>query len=196
MQPDEIYNLGAMSHVKVSFEMSEYTAEADGVGVLRLLNAIRSAGLEKKTRLYQVIVSYDILVHMISIFVSVELECGDRIRSFCELQHDYKSKCHLGVGVGLVQKSLRCRASSCEMAHDYRAKTRLSYTWNRVFSFVVTEHAVNVCGVVRICGTTTIPIHYVVDPPIFLCRKIFTSTETKTLPLDYSSLSILAGVHL
>lgn len=54
MQPDEIYNLGAMSHVKVSFEMSEYTAEADGVGVLRLLNAIRSAGLEKKTRLYQV----------------------------------------------------------------------------------------------------------------------------------------------
>lgn len=54
VQPDEIYNLGAMSHVKVSFEMSEYTAEADGVGVLRLLNAIRSAGLEKKTRLYQV----------------------------------------------------------------------------------------------------------------------------------------------
>lgn len=54
MQPDEIYNLGAMSHVKVSFEMSEYTAQADGVGVLRLLNAIRSAGLEKKTRLYQV----------------------------------------------------------------------------------------------------------------------------------------------
>ncbi|CAN0395643.1 unnamed protein product, partial [Hapterophycus canaliculatus] len=53
VQPDEIYNLGAMSHVKVSFEMSEYTAEADGVGVLRLLNAIRSAGLEKKTRLYQ-----------------------------------------------------------------------------------------------------------------------------------------------
>ena len=43
-----------MSHVKVSFEMSEYTAECDGVGVLRLLNAIRSAGLEKKTRLYQV----------------------------------------------------------------------------------------------------------------------------------------------
>ncbi|CAM9422117.1 unnamed protein product [Sphacelaria rigidula] len=53
VQPDEIYNLGAMSHVKVSFEMSEYTAECDGVGVLRLLNAIRSAGLEKKTRLYQ-----------------------------------------------------------------------------------------------------------------------------------------------
>ena len=42
-----------MSHVKVSFEMSEYTAEADGVGTLRLLNAIRSAGLEKATRLYQ-----------------------------------------------------------------------------------------------------------------------------------------------
>lgn len=53
VQPDEIYNLGAMSHVKVSFEMSEYTAEADGVGTLRLLNAIRSCGLEKKCRLYQ-----------------------------------------------------------------------------------------------------------------------------------------------
>jgi len=53
VMPDEIYNLGAMSHVKVSFEMSEYTAEADGVGTLRLLNAIRSVGLEKKCRLYQ-----------------------------------------------------------------------------------------------------------------------------------------------
>lgn len=53
VKPDEIYNLGAMSHVKVSFEMSEYTAEADGVGVLRLLNAIRSCGLEKKCRFYQ-----------------------------------------------------------------------------------------------------------------------------------------------
>ena len=53
VKPDEIYNLGAMSHVKVSFEMSEYTAEADGVGALRLLNAIRSAGLEKSCRLYQ-----------------------------------------------------------------------------------------------------------------------------------------------
>merc|ERR1711939_505046 len=53
VRPAEVYNLGAMSHVKVSFEMSEYTAEADGVGTLRLLNAIRSAGLEKATRLYQ-----------------------------------------------------------------------------------------------------------------------------------------------
>ena len=53
VRPSEVYNLGAMSHVKVSFEMSEYTAEADGVGTLRLLNAIRSAGLEKSTRLYQ-----------------------------------------------------------------------------------------------------------------------------------------------
>ncbi|KAH8090086.1 GDP-mannose 4,6-dehydratase [Aureococcus anophagefferens] len=53
VKPDEIYNLGAMSHVKVSFEMSEYTAEADGVGALRLLNAMRSAGLEKSCRLYQ-----------------------------------------------------------------------------------------------------------------------------------------------
>jgi len=52
-KPDEIYNLGAMSHVKVSFEMSEYTAEADGVGTLRLLNAIRSCGMEKTCRLYQ-----------------------------------------------------------------------------------------------------------------------------------------------
>merc|ERR1719465_231320 len=53
VRPDELYNLGAQSHVKVSFEMSEYTADADGVGVLRLLNAIRSAGLVEKTRFYQ-----------------------------------------------------------------------------------------------------------------------------------------------
>jgi len=49
----EIYNLGAMSHVKVSFEMPEYSAEADGTGVLRLLEAIRSSGLMDKTRFYQ-----------------------------------------------------------------------------------------------------------------------------------------------
>ncbi len=54
VKPDELYNLGAQSHVKVSFEMSEYTADADGLGVLRLLNALRSAGLTKKTRFYQV----------------------------------------------------------------------------------------------------------------------------------------------
>merc|ERR1711988_1023598 len=53
VRPDELYNLGAQSHVKVSFEMSEYTADTDGMGVLRLLNAIRSAGLVEKTRFYQ-----------------------------------------------------------------------------------------------------------------------------------------------
>lgn len=53
VRPDELYNLGAQSHVKVSFEMSEYTADADGMGVLRLLNAIRSAGLVGKTKFYQ-----------------------------------------------------------------------------------------------------------------------------------------------
>lgn len=52
-QPDEIYNLAAMSHVKVSFDEPEYTANADGVGTLRLLEAIRILGLEKKTRIYQ-----------------------------------------------------------------------------------------------------------------------------------------------
>jgi len=52
-QPTEVYNLGAMSHVKVSFDMPEYTADCDGVGVLRLLDAIRTAGLEKSIRFYQ-----------------------------------------------------------------------------------------------------------------------------------------------
>ena len=52
-QPDEIYNLGAMSHVAVSFESPEYTANVDGTGTLRLLEAIRILGLEKKTRFYQ-----------------------------------------------------------------------------------------------------------------------------------------------
>ena len=53
VQPDEIYNLGAMSHVAVSFEQPEYTADADGIGTLRLLEAMRILGLEKKTRFYQ-----------------------------------------------------------------------------------------------------------------------------------------------
>jgi GDPmannose 4,6-dehydratase len=52
-QPDEIYNLGAMSHVKVSFDTPEYTAIADGIGTLRLLEAVRILGMEKKTRIYQ-----------------------------------------------------------------------------------------------------------------------------------------------
>ena len=53
VQPDEIYNLGAQSHVAVSFESSEYTADIDALGTLRLLEAIRFLGLEKKTRFYQ-----------------------------------------------------------------------------------------------------------------------------------------------
>lgn len=53
VQPDEIYNLGAMSHVKVSFDTPEYTANADGIGTLRLLEAIRILGMEKTCRIYQ-----------------------------------------------------------------------------------------------------------------------------------------------
>lgn len=53
IKPDEVYNLAAQSHVKVSFEVPEYTAEADGIGTLRLLEAIRICGLEKTTRIYQ-----------------------------------------------------------------------------------------------------------------------------------------------
>ena len=53
VQPDEIYNLAAQSHVKVSFETPEYTANADALGALRLLEAIRILGLEKKTKFYQ-----------------------------------------------------------------------------------------------------------------------------------------------
>ena len=53
VQPDEIYHLAAQSHVKVSFDMPEYTADTDGVGTLRLLEAVRMLGMEKKTRIYQ-----------------------------------------------------------------------------------------------------------------------------------------------
>ena len=53
VKPDEIYNLAAQSHVKVSFEEPEYTANSDALGTLRLLEAIRIAGLEKVTRFYQ-----------------------------------------------------------------------------------------------------------------------------------------------
>ena len=53
VQPDEIYNLGAMSHVRVSFDTPEYVADTDGVGTLRLLEAIRILNLTKKTKIYQ-----------------------------------------------------------------------------------------------------------------------------------------------
>lgn len=53
IQPNEIYNLAAMSHVQVSFEIPEYTANADGIGTLRILDAVRLLGMEKKTRIYQ-----------------------------------------------------------------------------------------------------------------------------------------------
>src|SRR5690349_20546989 len=53
VQPDEIYNLGAMSHVKVSFDMPEYVADVDGVGTLRILEAVRLLGLKDKVKIYQ-----------------------------------------------------------------------------------------------------------------------------------------------
>ncbi len=53
IQPDEIYNLAAQSHVKVSFDTPEYTANADGIGTLRILEAVRLLGLNNKTRIYQ-----------------------------------------------------------------------------------------------------------------------------------------------
>jgi len=53
VQPDEIYNLGAMSHVRVSFDEPEYTAQVDGIGTLRILEAVRLLGLTEKTRIYQ-----------------------------------------------------------------------------------------------------------------------------------------------
>ena len=58
VQPDEIYNLAAMSHVKVSFDTPEYTANADGLGVLRILEAVRLLNLIPKTRIYQASTSY------------------------------------------------------------------------------------------------------------------------------------------
>ncbi|HEK20337.1 MULTISPECIES: GDP-mannose 4,6-dehydratase [unclassified Mucilaginibacter] len=66
IQPDEIYNLGAQSHVKVSFDSPEYTANADGIGVLRILEAIRLLGLTQKTRLYQASTSelYGLVQHV------------------------------------------------------------------------------------------------------------------------------------
>ena len=58
VKPDEVYNLGAQSHVKVSFDLAEYTAEVDAVGTLRLLDAIRTTGQDKRIRFYQASTRY------------------------------------------------------------------------------------------------------------------------------------------
>ena len=63
-QPDEIYNLGAMSHVKVSFDVPEYVGNVDGLGTLRILEAVRLLGLEKKTRIYQASTSRNIYINI------------------------------------------------------------------------------------------------------------------------------------
>ncbi|CAL1157096.1 unnamed protein product [Cladocopium goreaui] len=78
VKPDEVYNLAAQSHVKVSFEEPEYTAQADGVGTLRLLEAIRTVGLEKTTRFYQASTSE--LYGMVQEEEQEELEVGNVIR--------------------------------------------------------------------------------------------------------------------
>ena len=66
IKPREIYNLGAQSHVKVSFDLPEYTAEVDGVGVLRILDAIRTCGLENSIRFYQVKKFEFLIVHSLT----------------------------------------------------------------------------------------------------------------------------------
>ena len=58
VQPSEVYNLGAQSHVRVSFDMPEYTAEVAGIGALRMLDAIKTCRLEKKVKFYQVSILY------------------------------------------------------------------------------------------------------------------------------------------
>lgn len=73
-QPDEIYNLGVMSHVAVSFESPEYTADVDAVGTLRILGAIRILGLEKKTRFYQASTS--------ELYGLVTRDCSERNHAF------------------------------------------------------------------------------------------------------------------
>ena len=62
VRPNEIYNLAAQSHVKVSFEIPEYTANSDAIGVLRLLEAVKSANLINKTKICQVLLLYFFLV--------------------------------------------------------------------------------------------------------------------------------------
>ncbi len=91
VQPDELYNLAAQSHVKVSFETPEYTANSDALGTLRLLEAIRILGLETKTRFYQAFTSElygkvqglnRLRAHL---SICVPLRCG---QALCILDHD------------------------------------------------------------------------------------------------------------
>jgi len=67
IKPDEIYNLAAQSHVRVSFDLAEYTADCTGIGVLRLLEAIKICNLEKQVKLYQVWMNIHLLYNIILI---------------------------------------------------------------------------------------------------------------------------------
>jgi GDPmannose 4,6-dehydratase len=67
-RPDEIYNLGAQSHVKISFDLSEYTADVDALGTLRILDAIKTCGLEKSVRFYEVRRGFGIPVLLYLVF--------------------------------------------------------------------------------------------------------------------------------
>ncbi len=89
IQPDEIYNLAAQSHVKVSFDVPEYTAETDAVGTLRLLEAVRILGLEKSTRIYQA--SYNTAVnsdHRVSLTKTIKFThyVNNKKETQCRLQ--------------------------------------------------------------------------------------------------------------
>ena len=72
-QPDEIYNLGAMSHVKVSFDTPEYVADTDGVGTLRILEAVRLLGMVEKTRILLDLPDYGIFFHLSSRILKLSL---------------------------------------------------------------------------------------------------------------------------
>ena len=75
VQPDEIYNLAAQSHVKVSFDVPEYTAETDAVGTLRLLEAVRILGMEKRVRIYQASTS-----ELFGLVPPLAIRCGKAVR--------------------------------------------------------------------------------------------------------------------
>ena len=140
VQPDEIYNLAAQSHVKVSLDVPEYTAETDAVGTLRMLEAVRILGMEKKTRIYQASTSelfgkvqevpqsetYNIPLYILQSTLRMSVSFPANSSFHCR-SAALKSKVFCRSEVAVVRLRLRNRYSICFMLFSFFLFSRSQY---------------------------------------------------------------------